>query len=101
MLLVLVLAFALSGAEALAADCCAADCREEVSHSEEPRPAGERGSCPVSCPACPCARLVPPVLGQLPVLPESAPPVSFAWWAPPLMHSGSFARGVFLPPRAG
>jgi hypothetical protein len=101
MLLVLVLAFALSGAEALATDCCSAECCDEADRREDGRAPAEGDACPVSCPACPSVRPLTPGLVQPSTLPALTEIVSFAWWAPALQPSSSYARGVFLPPRAG
>jgi hypothetical protein len=98
----LILAFVLSGAEALAAagkdDCCQkGHCARRTGAPAE----DTRGTCPVSCHACPCARILAPVLGQSTALPELVPSLACEWWEPPMKPARPHTRGVFQPPRAG
>ena len=103
LLLVLMLAFALSGAQALAAPaCCMEECVEDAGHPEDSGTPEHRESerCPPACHACPCARVVAPVPSLVPELPGPTAPVLVGWMEPPGAPGRLSSQDIFQPPRA-
>ncbi len=101
-LLVLMLAFALSGAQALAGPaCCLEECGEETGSAEDShapeKPESER--CPPACHACPCARVIASVRALAPAVPAPAPTALVGWLEPSGPPGRLSSQDIFQPPR--
>ncbi len=108
-LLVVMLAFALSGARAFAADCCGDDCLQALSggcpdeaeaHDEDAAPEESQDSCPVTCQACPGTRTVIPLPTSALAVPGAAPPLRVEWRETGTQPGALYAQDIFQPPRA-
>jgi hypothetical protein len=104
MLLALALVLLLGGTGTLVprGDCeeAHAECCEDTGATRNGVPDGGDTSCAPSCLACPCGRMVTPLLVEAPSLPLAPPRLVRVGWTEPLPPPAHpHARDVFQPPR--